>query len=81
MSQSSVLISYCVYKLKEKRNNSIFFKASLSLICIFIDDVLYLLYMTMLSEYIFIGATVAGLLWLRRTRPNADRPMKVTHLI
>lgn len=31
----------------------------------------------MLSEYIFIGSTVAGLLWLRKTRPDTTRPIKV----
>jgi len=33
--------------------------------------------MTMLSEYIFIGSTIAGLLWLRKVRPDASRPIKV----
>lgn len=56
---------------------SILFMALLSLICIFIEDVFLLINMTMLSEYIFIGSTIAGLLWLRKVRPDASRPIKV----
>ena len=36
-----------------------------------------LVHLTMVTEYIFIGSTVLGLLWLRHTQPNLTRPMKV----
>ena len=56
-------------------------KAFLSLICIFIEDVFLLINMTMLSEYIFIGSTISGLLWLRKSHPDASRPIKVSYLL
>lgn len=51
---------------------------SLLLLCFFNkpDDVYNLLDMTVLSEYIFIMITVVGLLWLRKTQANAERPFK-----
>lgn len=56
---------------------SILFMSFLSICCLFFDDVYILLKLTMLAEYIFIGATVAGLLWLRKSRPDMHRPLKV----
>jgi hypothetical protein len=37
--------------------------------------------MAMLTEYIFIGGTVAGLLWLRKSQPEKHRPIKVILII
>lgn len=56
---------------------SIIFMGLASLICLFIEDTMVLLNLTMLSEYIFFGCTVAGLLWLRKKQPNLKRPIKV----
>jgi amino acid transporter len=56
---------------------SILFMGFASLICLFIKDTFVLLKLTMLSEYIFIGGTVAGLLYLRRKDPKRERPIKV----
>lgn len=52
-------------------------KALVSLLCLFIEDTFVLLKFTMLSEYIFIGGTVAGQLWMRKSQPKRDRPMRV----
>jgi len=59
---------------------SILFMSFLSILCLFFDDVYILLNMTMLTEYIFIGGTVFGLLILRRTRPEMERPIRVNLL-
>merc|ERR1712127_28273 len=59
---------------------SIIFLLFLSILCLFFDDVYVLLEMTILSEYIFIGGTVIGLLYLRKTRPDFDRPIKVNYI-
>ena len=56
---------------------SIIFMGFASLICLFIEDTFVLLKLTMLSEYIFIGGTVAGLLYLRKIQPKTERPIKV----
>lgn len=56
---------------------SIIFMSALSLLCLLFDDVYVLLKLTMLTEYIFIGGTVVGLIVLRKTRPDMDRPIKV----
>ncbi|CAF0717306.1 unnamed protein product [Brachionus calyciflorus] len=56
---------------------SILFMALSSLVCLMFEDVKLLLKISMLSEYIFIGSTVAGLLWLRKVQPKAFRPIKV----
>ena len=45
--------------------------------CLFIKDTFVLLKLTMLSEYIFIGGTVGGWLWLRKKMPERERPIKV----
>jgi hypothetical protein len=52
-------------------------KALASLVCLVIEDTFVLLKLAMLAEYIFIGGTVAGLLYLRRIEPNRERPVKV----
>ncbi len=57
---------------------SIVFMSVLSLLCLVFDDIQYLVQLTMLTEYIFIGSTVLGLLWLRHSQPNLERPMKVS---
>ena len=46
-----------------------------------IKDTFVLLKLAMLAEYIFIGGTVAGLLYLRRSKPDMPRPIKVIHVI
>ena len=51
--------------------------SGLSILCLVFDDIQQLVQLTMLTEYIFIGSTVLGLLWLRHTQPNLARPMKV----
>lgn len=56
---------------------SIIFMSALSLLCLLFDDVYVLLKLTMLTEYIFIGGTVFGLMVLRKTRPEMDRPIEV----
>ncbi|CAF1036527.1 unnamed protein product [Brachionus calyciflorus] len=56
---------------------SILFMGLASLLCLVIEDTFVLLKLTMLSEYIFIGGTVVGLLWLRRVKPDILRPIKV----
>lgn len=56
---------------------SIIFMAILSLLCLVFDDIQFLVQLTMLTEYIFIGSTVLGLLWLRHAQPKLERPMKV----
>lgn len=53
-------------------------KSGVSMVCLFIEDTFVLLKFTMLSEYIFIGGTVAGLLWMRKTQPIRERPIKVS---
>ncbi len=57
---------------------SIVFMSVLSLLCLVFDDIQYLVQLTMLTEYIFIGSTVLGLIWLRHSRPDLERPMKVS---
>lgn len=56
---------------------SVVFMSFLSTLCLFFDDVYVLLKLTMLSEYIFIGATVFGLLYLRKYKPEMTRPIVV----
>lgn len=56
---------------------SILFMSFLSILCLFFDDVYVLLKLTMLTEYIFIGGTVFGLLYLRKYRPEINRPIVV----
>ncbi|RNA43418.1 Y+L amino acid transporter 2 [Brachionus plicatilis] len=56
---------------------SILFMAFSSLIFLIFDDIEFLVKISMLSEYIFIGSTVGGLLWLRKTQPKVFRPIRV----
>lgn len=56
---------------------SIIFMGLASLVCLVIEDTFVLLKLTMLSEYIFFGGTVGGLLWLRKRQPDTIRPIKV----
>lgn len=56
---------------------SIIFMALASLVCLIIEDTFVLLKLAMLAEYIFIGGTVVGLLYLRRSQPKLERPIKV----
>jgi hypothetical protein len=37
--------------------------------------------MVVLTLYIFIEATVVGLLWMRKSKPDLDRPIKVNLLL
>lgn len=66
--------------IKANKKENFLFKAFSSLVCLLIEDVEILVKLSMLSEYIFIGGTVGGLLWLRKTQPKAFRPIKVTFL-
>lgn len=54
-----------------------FIQGLASLVCLLIEDIFVLLKITMMAEYIFIGGTVAGLLWLRKKNPYIERPIKV----
>lgn len=56
---------------------SIIFMSFLSILCLLFDDVLLLLKLTMLAEYVFIGGTVVGLLYLRKKSPDVLRPIRV----
>ena len=60
---------------------SILFMSFLSILCLFFDDVYVLLKLTMLTEYIFIGGTVFGLLYLRKYRPEINRPIVVSDFL
>lgn len=42
-----------------------------------VTDVYVLINYASFVEAAFVMATITGLLWLRRTRPNATRPIKV----
>ena len=59
---------------------SIIFMALSSLICLAIEDTFVLLKLATLSEYLFIGGTIGGLLYLRKTHPHMLRPIKVTKI-
>lgn len=56
---------------------SISFITVLSLLCLYFDDIYVLLELTILTENVFIGSTVIGLLYLRKKCPGKIRPIKV----
>ena len=56
----------------------VLFQSLLSLLCCLVKDAAILLKFTVLAEYIFITLTVIGLLWLRKTKPQLLRPIKVS---
>lgn len=47
------------------------------MVMLVVTDVYVLINYTSFVEATFVAAAVGGLLWLRRTRPNAARPIKV----
>jgi len=57
---------------------SVIFMSVATLICLFINNTILLIKMSSLAEYLFIALSVAGLLWLRRSQPKRDRPIKVS---
>lgn len=56
---------------------SVIFMSMATLICLNIKNTYVLINMGVLAEYIFITMAVAGLLYLRKTQPNRDRPIRV----
>jgi hypothetical protein len=46
----------------------------------FIDDIQVLIEIGVLSEYLFVALSIAGLLYLRKARPNAPRPIRVSEI-
>jgi len=56
---------------------SVLFMSAATLICLFFEDTIFLINMGVLAEYLFISLSIGGLLLMRKTRPNAHRPIKV----
>lgn len=56
---------------------SLIFLCILTLMLLFIKDVYSLINYVSFVEALFILISVAGLLWLRKTQPDAHRPIKV----
>jgi amino acid transporter len=56
---------------------SIMFMSVATLICLNISDIYLLINMATLAEYLFITLAVVGLLYLRKSRPDLPRPIKV----
>ena len=46
-----------------------------------VTDVFVLINYTSFVESTFVAATVGGLLWLRRKKPDVQRPIKVRQLM
>lgn len=47
------------------------------MICLMVEDTYTLINMGVLAEYIFITGAVLGLMYLRKTHPDLERPIKV----
>lgn len=56
---------------------SVMFMSLATLVCLLFQDTFVLMNLGVLAEYLFIAISVAGLLWLRRVRPDLPRPIKV----
>ena len=52
-----------------------------SIVMIFIGDIYSLINYIMFADSLFLLATVSGMLWLRRTKPDLLRPIKVNFVI
>ncbi|XP_031626362.1 Y+L amino acid transporter 2 [Contarinia nasturtii] len=53
----------------------------LTLVLLFIRDVFVLIYYVSYVEALFTLISISGLLWMRRTHPNAKRPIRVNILV
>lgn len=60
---------------------SLIFMCVLTLVLLFIRDVYVLINYVSFVEALFTLMSVAGLLWLRRTQPHAQRPIKVNLVV
>lgn len=60
---------------------SLIFMCILTLLLLFSDDVYILITYVSYAEALFTLLSVAGLLWLRKTQPNAKRPIIVNLFI
>lgn len=60
---------------------SLIFMCILTLVLLFIRDVYILINYVSYVEALFTLCSVSGLLWLRRTQPDANRPIKVNLII
>ncbi|XP_022914389.1 large neutral amino acids transporter small subunit 1 [Onthophagus taurus] len=56
---------------------SLIFMCIITLALVVIEDVYVLINYVSFVEALFIMISVTGLLWMRRSRPNAERPIKV----
>nr|CAH0107473.1 unnamed protein product [Daphnia galeata] len=57
---------------------SILFMGGLTMLMLVVTDVYVLINYTSFVEATFVASAVGGLLWLRRKRPHAPRPIKVS---
>lgn len=60
---------------------SLIFMCVLTLALLFIRDVFILITYVSYVEALFTLISISGLLWLRRTQPNANRPIRVSLII
>lgn len=60
---------------------SLIFMCILTLVLLFIRDIYVLINCVSYVEALFTLISISGLLWMRRTRPDAKRPIKVNILV
>jgi len=57
---------------------SVIFMSLATITCLLFQDTFVLINLGVLAEYLFIALSIAGLLWLRKKRPDLPRPIRVS---